>query len=114
MKLGLLTAPFEDTELLDLAALMPPSGDVYALRVKGQSMIEDSICDGDIVLVERRESANNGETVVAILPEGEATLKRFYKEKGRFRLQPANSTMEPIYTSDVDIRGVVIGVVRRY
>ena len=77
-------------------------------------MIEDAIADGDIVLIERRETARNGETVVAVLPDGEATLKRFYREKGRIRLQPANSTMEPIYTDDVEIRGVVCGVVRRY
>ena len=77
-------------------------------------LIEDAIADGDIVLIERRETARNGETVVAVLPDGEATLKRFYREKGRIRLQPANSTMEPIYTDDVEIRGVVCGVVRRY
>ena len=77
-------------------------------------MIEDAIADGDIVLIERRETARNGETVVAVLPDGEATLKRFYRENGRIRLQPANSTMEPIYTDDVEIRGVVCGVVRRY
>ena len=76
-------------------------------------MIEDAIADGDIVLIERRSTARDGETVVAVLPDGEATLKRFYREKGRIRLQPANSTMEPIYATEVEIRGVVIGVVRR-
>lgn len=104
----------EEPEQLDLNALVPEGKDVYALEVTGTSMIEDAIADGDIVLIERRETARNGETVVAVLPDGEATLKRFYREKGRIRLQPANSTMEPIYTDDVEIRGVVVGVVRRY
>ena len=109
----------EDPEDLDLAELVPPGREVYALRVQGESMIEDSIRDGDIVLIERRPSARNGETVVAILPGGDATLKRFYKEPTGVRLQPANHTMEPIMVSgpeadDLEIRGVVIGVVRRY
>lgn len=104
----------EEPEQLDLGALIPEGRDVYALEVAGTSMIEDAIADGDIVLIERRETARNGETVVAVLPDGEATLKRFYREKGRIRLQPANSTMEPIYTDEVEIRGVVCGVVRRY
>lgn len=105
----------EEPEQLDLGALVPEGRDVYALQVEGTSMIEDAIADGDIVLVERRtESARDGEIVVAVLPDGEATLKRIYREKGRFRLQPANSTMEPIYTDEVEVRGVVIGVVRKY
>lgn len=104
----------EEPEQLDLGALIPEGRDVYALEVTGTSMIEDAIADGDIVLIERRETARNGETVVAVLSDGEATLKRFYREEGRIRLQPANSTMEPIYTDDVEIRGVVCGVVRRY
>lgn len=104
----------EDREMLDLASLVPHGADVFALRVSGNSMIEDAIADGDIVLIERRDSARNGETVVAVLPEGEVTLKRFYKEKERIRLQPANSMMEPIYALDVQIRGVVVGVIRRY
>ncbi len=104
----------EDREALDFAELVPDGADVFALRVAGQSMIEDAIADGDIVLVERRETARNGETVVAVLPDGEVTLKRLYREKDRIRLQPANSSMEPIFTDSVEIRGVVIGVVRRY
>lgn len=108
-------ATIEDDEQLDLADLIPPSADVYVLKVRGNSMIEDAICDGDMVLVERRSTARNGETVVAVLPNEEATLKRFYRESdGRYRLQPANSTMQPIYTDELEIRGVVIGVVRKY
>jgi len=104
----------EAPEVLDFADFVPEGRDVYALRVRGNSMIEDSICDGDVVLIERRSNARNGETVVAVLPDGECTLKRFYKEAKGYRLQPANETMEPIYVSNVEIRGVVIGVVRRY
>lgn len=104
----------ENPEKLDLASLIPEGRDVYALRVNGNSMIEDSIRDGDLVLIEKRASARNGETVVAILEGDEATLKRYYKEEGRIRLQPANSTMEPIYVNDIQIRGVLIGVVRQF
>lgn len=111
-------APIETVEApeeLDLGALVPPGREVYALRVKGNSMIEDSIRDGDLVLVENRKEAHNGEIVVAVLPEGEATLKRFYREKdGSFRLQPANSEMQPIRTREVEIRGVVLAVLRQY
>lgn len=104
----------EEPEEIDFADFVPDGRDVYALEVSGTSMIEDAIADGDIVLIERKSTARDGETVVAVLPDGEATLKRFYREKGRIRLQPANSSMEPIYVKDVEIRGVVIGVVRRY
>ena len=110
-------APIETVEApeeFDLKDLVPQGRDVYALRVQGNSMIDDGINDGDVVLVERRDTAHNGEMVVAVLPEEEATLKRFYKEKSGFRLQPANEALEPIYVDDVTIRGVVIGVVRRY
>ena len=104
----------EDPEQLDLGDLVPPGREVYALKVQGESMIEDAIKDGDLVLVERREEARDGETVVAVLPDGETTLKRFYREGNQFRLQPANSSMQPLIVPEVEIRGVVIGVVRRY
>ena len=104
----------EAPESLELRDLVPQDRDVYALRVRGDSMIEDAICDGDIALIERRETARNGETVVAILEGEEATLKRYYREKGRIRLQPANATMSPIYADEVQIRGVLIGVVRQF
>ena len=102
----------EDEECIDLAELTSRGEDMYALRVSGSSMIEDCICDGDLVLVERRNTARDGEVVVAVLPDETATLKRYYRERGRIRLQPANSQMEPIYAPSVEIRGVVIGVVR--
>jgi repressor LexA len=104
----------EAPETLDLNDLVPRDRDVYALRVRGDSMIEDSIRDGDLVLIERRTTARNGETVVAILDGEEATLKRYYRENGRVRLQPANSNMEPILVDEVEIRGVLIGVVRQF
>lgn len=89
---------------------------LYALRVKGQSMIDALINDGDLVILEVGETAENGQTVAAWLKmEQEATLKRFYLEDGRVRLQPANSTMQPIYTDpdNIEIKGRVIGVIRR-
>lgn len=99
-------------ESVDLSEMLPRGRDVYALRVRGQSMIEDCICDGDLVLVEKRETARNGEIVVAVLPDETATLKRFYREAGRIRLQPANAAMEPVWLDTVEIRGVVVGLVR--
>jgi repressor LexA len=107
----------ENREEIDLEQLFHAKNGVYVLRVRGDSMIEDHLCDGDYVVIERRENARNGEQVVALLDSGEATLKRFYKEGGgRIRLQPANSTMEPrIVDADrCKIQGVVIGVLRSY
>ena len=104
----------EDREEIELRDLIPTDGDCYLLRVRGQSMIEDHIADGDLVIVERRETAHNGEIVVAIIDDEEATLKRFYREGRRIRLQPANSEMEPIYPARCEIRGVVLGVIRRF
>jgi repressor LexA len=86
----------------------------YVLQVKGESMIEDGILDGDFVIIERQETARNGEIVVALLENGLATLKRFYKEPTRIRLEPANSAMQPIYATDVQIQGRVVGVIRKY
>src|SRR5205823_4913024 len=89
---------------------------LYALRVKGTSMIDALINDGDLVIMEPRETAENGQTVAVWLKaEQEATLKRFYLEEGRVRLQPANTTMQPIFTEpdNVEIKGRVVGVIRR-
>lgn len=86
----------------------------YVLQVKGNSMIEDGILDGDFVVIEQKENANNGEIVVAILENGFATLKRFFKEATRIRLEPANSQMAPIFAKDVQIQGKVVGVIRKY
>ena len=105
----------ENRETLELENLFNTRHGTYVLRVKGNSMIEDHIADGDYVIIERRETARDGETVVALLEDGQATLKRFYKERGRIRLQPANAAMAPIYVDkDVKIQGVLIGVLRTY
>ncbi len=88
----------------------------YVLQVKGDSMIEDGILDGDYVIIEEQTSANDGETVVALLDNGLATLKKFYKETGRVRLEPANSSMSPIYVNNGEFRiqGKCVGVIRRF
>lgn len=88
---------------------------MFALQVEGWSMRDEGIHDGDYVIVEQRETARNGERVVALLPNGETTLKTFHRERdGRIRLQPANAEFEPIIVDDCEIQGVVIGVLRRY
>lgn len=104
----------EVPETFDFEEMIPGGSDCFILRVSGNSMIEEQIRDGDFVLVERRNTAHNGETVVAIVDGHGATLKRFYRENDRIRLQPANSSMEPIFARDVEIRGIVVGVIRRY
>jgi repressor LexA len=117
---GLITAgaPIEAIEQTDMmavpAALVMDGMNSYVLKVKGQSMIEDGILDGDFVIVERNPSPRNGDVVVALLDNAYATLKRFYREPNRIRLQPANSTMDPIYVRDVSIQGVVRAVIRQF
>ncbi len=102
------------TETMTLPAELAPAGhDTFVLRVRGKSMIEDHIDNGDYVVIQQQDTARDGEIVVAILDDNTATLKRFYKERDRVRLQPANSEMEPIYARDVKIQGRVIGVIRR-
>jgi repressor LexA len=86
----------------------------FVLQVKGESMIEDGILDGDFVVVEQQEMAKNGDIVVALLENGFATLKRYFKEASRIRLEPANSRMVPIYATNVRIQGKVVGVIRKY
>jgi len=87
---------------------------VYVLQVKGESMIDEQIRDGDFVVIEQTESARDGDIVVALLDNGMATLKRFFKEATRVRLEPANSTMEPIFVRNVKIQGKVVGLIRKY
>jgi repressor LexA len=110
---------FEQSESIALEELFGPrkgrSGTTFALQVDGMSMRDEGIFDGDYVLVDKRSTARNGERVVALLPNGETTLKTFFKEKdGRIRLQPANPEFQPIIVEDCSIQGVVIGVLRRY
>jgi len=95
------------------AFLVPKSKEVFTLNVSGCSMINAGILDGDIVIVEKRNTARNGEIVVAMTDENEVTLKTFYKENGYFRLQPENDTMDPIILPNVTILGIAIGLYRK-
>ncbi len=94
--------------------LVTPNKDSYVLVVKGESMIDDGILDGDYVVVEQTNQARDGDIVVAMIENGIVTLKRFYREKDRIRLQPANTSMQPIYAKNVTIQGRVTGVIRKY
>lgn len=117
---GLITAglPIEAVEENETMAVptqfVVDGANSYILRVKGRSMIEDGIFDGDYVVIERNPSPKNGDVVVALLDNAYATLKRFYRETNRIRLQPANSTMDPIYVKDCIIQGVVRAVIRKF
>lgn len=118
--LGKITAgsPIEAIERPDEyfslpAYLIPNNKEVFTLLVSGTSMINAGILDGDIVIVERRNSARNGEIVVAMTDENEVTLKTYYKEKGHFRLQPENDTMEPFIFNNITILGKAIGLYRK-
>lgn len=118
--LGKVTAgtPIEAIETPDEyfslpANLITTKSDVFTLRVSGESMINVGIYDGDILIVERKNTARNGETVVAMNENNEATVKTFYKENGYFRLQPENDTMEPIILKECTILGKVIGLYRK-
>ena len=108
--------PITATENLEdhfvLPASWAPRRGGFVLRVKGDSMIDAAILDGDLIVVEPRPTANNGEIVVAMI-DGEATVKRFYREEGRVRLQPENATMAPIYADDVTIVGRVEAIIRK-
>lgn len=108
--------PITATENLEDQFVLPaswvPRAGGFMLRVKGDSMVEAAILDGDLIVVEPRQTANNGEIVVAMI-DGEATVKRFFRETGRVRLQPENATMAPIYADDVTIVGRVEAVIRK-
>jgi repressor LexA len=117
---GLITAgePIEAVEEKETISipnnLVGDAANTYVLKVKGDSMIEDGIFNGDYVVVEHNPSPADGDVVVALLDNAYATLKKFYREENGIRLQPANSKMEPIYTKDPLIQGVVKGVVRKF
>ena len=104
----------EHSEFLWVEAGLARSADNFILRVRGVSMIGDGINDGDYVIVHPQNSADNGETVIALVGGNGATLKRFFRERGHIRLQPANPYLEPIIVSDVAIQGKVVAVIRRY
>ncbi len=103
----------ESPETVDLDTVFAAKGDRFVLQVRGDSMIDEHIRDGDLVIVERRDTARDGETVVALLDSGEATLKKLYRDGKRFRLQPANPRFQPIYVDRVRVQGVVVGVLRK-
>ncbi len=107
--------PFPYEETIEVPASLLGKGEHFVLRVRGDSMVEDGIRDGDYVIVARRPTAQNGQTVVALV-RGEATLKRYYSEGSRVRLQPANAAMKPLLVDsrDVLVQGVVTGLIRDY
>ena len=103
----------QESEHISLEELFELGKEPFVLRVKGDSMIQEHICDGDYIVVEPRQWAQDGETVVALVNGAETTLKKYYREGNLVRLQPANPNMAPIYAEDVQVQGVVIGVVRK-
>jgi repressor LexA len=109
---GSLTEAIEQAERISFDDIFPAKKNTFALKVKGESMIEAQIADGDIVICRRTKTASKGDIVVAMTDEGEATLKYWFPEANRIRLQPANSSMKPIYARNVQVLGVVTGVVR--
>jgi repressor LexA len=100
-------------ETLEVPRSMEAREDSYVLRVRGKSMIDALIDDGDFVIVQPQATARDGDIVVALLEDNGVTLKRYFREENRIRLQPANAEMEPIYATDVQIQGKVVGVIRR-
>ena len=111
---GVLHEAIEQNERVDFQEMFNPSTkSLFVLQVHGESMIDDQIADGDYVVVQKQRAARKGQIVVAVTDEGEATLKRWFPEKNRIRLEPANSSMKPIYVKDARVLGVVIGVVRK-
>ena len=107
--------PVESTETVTIPEDLLGRGETFALRVQGDSMVNEGILDGDLVVVERRPEADNGATVVALV-RGEATVKKFYRDRRKVRLVPANEKLAPMVVpaEDVEVRGVVIAVLRRY
>ena len=112
---GTPTESIEQMESIEVPKEMLGSGDYFALRVRGDSMVDEGIMDGDTIVVRRQSTALNGQTVVALV-DGEATIKKFYRMKDRVELRPANVNMSPIVVHDgqFSIQGVVVGLLRRY
>ncbi len=106
----------QEQETVTVPEDMLGRGEHYVLRVNGDSMIEEQIRDGDYLVVRQRDTADNGEMVVALVDQESATVKKFYREGDRVRLQPANEAMEPMYfgADRVLVQGIVVGVIRRY
>jgi len=106
----------ENPEVVEVPEYLMKQGDHYVLEVEGESMIENHIQNGDRVIIQKKDYANNGETVVALIDGENATLKQYYREGRKIRLQPANRTMEPIYVEEsrLSIQGVLVGLIRKY
>ncbi len=104
----------ENPDYLDLKTLFDTHSDTFALQVSGESMIDDHIRSGDYVLVQKTNQARDGQTVVALMENGDATLKKIYRQGNGYQLVGANADFEPIYTDNLQIQGVVIGLIRRY
>ncbi len=107
-------ADADEIDLVEFLSTVDGTGSTFALIVDGESMRDEGILDGDLVLLERAQVANNGDRVVALLEDGSTTLKTFFKEDDHIRLQPANPDFEPIRVKFCQIQGIVKGVVRRY
>jgi repressor LexA len=110
---GGLAEAIEQADRLNLEEYLPAKKNTFALKVKGDSMIDAAIADGDIVICKKTRVAHKGDIVVAMTEDGEATLKYWYPEANRIRLQPANSSMKPIYVKDAQVLGIVTGVIRK-
>lgn len=116
--LGVITAgkpieAIEDPQPLQVSkSMLSKTGRHYALRVQGNSMVDEGIFNGDVVIIRRQETADNGQTVVAIIDDNQATLKKIFKEKDKIRLQPANKKLKPFYRKHAEIRGVVERIIR--
>ena len=113
---GLPIEAIEQSETVAVPHDMLARGNNYVLRVQGNSMVDEQIRDGDYIVVNSRQTAENGEMVVALVGGDSATVKKYYREGGRIRLQPANPTMEPMYygEDEVQIQGIVVAVIRKY
>ena len=111
---GVPVEAVENKETLSLSSCFGTGDDLFALQVRGDSMIEENIRPGDYVICRRAETAQNGQLVVAVIHEGQATLKRFYREQDRARLQPANPHYDPIYSDNCRINAVVVGLLRKF
>ncbi len=110
-------SPIEATEAredFNLSEFLPFGKNCYALRIRGDSMIDDHIADGDLVIVEKKERAVNGETVVAVLDSGEACIRRYFNDEDHVRLQSTNGSLKTDTVKDLEIRGVVVGILRRF
>lgn len=104
----------QDCDTFPLPMEFAKNKNIFMLRVSGESMINAAILDGDYIIVQQQQTASNGDIVVALVNDNEATVKTFYKEKGHFRLQPENDAMDPIIVNEVSILGKVIGVFRKF